>query len=636
MKYLYALSICLSALTLHAQHYYPGGMGSSNILLWLNAAKTSTLTVNGSNQVSSWADLGPNGLNFLQGTAANAPVYGATASPSGKPALTFTSTSSQYLSLASMPNSISFAGGVSTFAMVSYGATQTSWGWQRIYDFGNGQSSNNFMMGRNGSTAQSYYEAWNGGTGDQTYTTPPVGPIVNNTENLYEAVLQGGTAGTLQTVAHYSAGASVTASGAAGSSQTYVPNSITRTSNFIGRSNWAVDNYFSGTMSELLIYNTALNTTQRVIAENYLSAGWNQTVSVSKYTAPSATTYRTNLVGIGYTSSSDKFLTDVAGSTDGLGFSSGFGGTDYLQNAGYVMAAHNAQANTVIANATVAGITTAGGTSLNRWNRSWYVQKTGGTVAGAITLNFNFSDYNSALGAPSAGISYMLLFNSIDGSFASGTNHLITTSSTTISGNTVSFKLIASNLPNGYYTILYSNSPIFLPVVLSSFTAVRQGGANRLDWHVDEQSGLIRYDVERAGDGVHFSSIGSVAATTNSSDAYEFTDIAPLAGTSYYRLTMVDQDGSADYSGIRTVTQDTRASVSVSLYPNPATDNLHIAFASVPGLVTIRLIDTHGQVLQTATAVTSANLRVSGLAHGIYWINLSGAGVSYTQEFLKN
>ena len=634
MKYLYPFVICLTSLSLHAQHYYPGGLSSSKLLIWLNAANGGSLAYNASKQVSKWADKSPNGFSFLQGTTANAPVYGATASPSGKPAVTFTSTSSQYLSLAAIGNSVSFTGGVSTFAMVSYSAPQTSWGWQRIFDFGNGQASDNFMMGRNGSTTQNYYEGWKGGAGDQTYTNTPAGPIVNGSENLYEAIQQGGTAGTLQTVSHYLAGASQIATGAAGSSQTYVPAAITRTSNYLGRSNWASDDYFSGTMSELLIYYTALNTTQRVIVENYLSASWNQTVSVSKYTAPSATTYRTNLVGIGYTSTTDNFLTDVAGSTDGLGFSSGTTGTDFLQNAGYVMAAHNAQTNTVISNATVPGIFST--SSLTRWNRSWNVQKTGGTATGAITLNFNFSDYNSALGAPSAAATYTLLYNSSDGSFATGTNQLVTTSSTTVSGNIVTFNLTASNLANGYYTLLYSNSPITLPVVLSQFTATRQGSANRLDWNVEEQSGLSRYDVERAGDGVHFSSIGSVAATSNNSDAYEFLDIAPLSGTSYYRLTMVNQDGTVAYSGIRTITQDTRSAVSISLYPNPATENLYIAFASVPGLVTIRLIDTRGQVLQTTTAVSSANLRVGGLAHGVYWVNITGNGISYTREFLKN
>src|ERR1044071_7697611 len=99
----------------------------------------------------------------------------------------------------------------------------------------------------------------------------------------------------------------------------------------------------------------------------YLSAEWGKTVSVSKYTPPSTTTYITNLVGIGYTSSTDYFTANPAGSTDGLGFSSGTGSSDFLNTAGYMMAAHNGQTNTVITPATITGITSA--STITMWNR---------------------------------------------------------------------------------------------------------------------------------------------------------------------------------------------------------------------------------------------------------------------------
>ena len=141
---------------LKAQSYYPGGMGNSNLLVWLNANKSTSITQNGSHQVSQWSDLSGNSYNFSQGTNAEKPVYGATASPSSMPALTFTSTSTQFLSTPSLPASISFTAGVSAFAVASYNAVQTPQGWQRIFDFGNGSGNNNFMMGRYANNAQSY------------------------------------------------------------------------------------------------------------------------------------------------------------------------------------------------------------------------------------------------------------------------------------------------------------------------------------------------------------------------------------------------------------------------------------------------------------------------------------------------
>ena len=637
MKLLYTIFFIpfFGSLKLNAQSYYPGGLGNANLFLWLNANKTSSITQNGSNQVSIWADLSGNGYNFLQGAPANAPVYGAAASPTGKPALTFTSTSSQYLSLATLPATISFTGGISTFSVASYNAPQTAQGWQRIFDFGNGQGSDNFMTGRDAHTANTYFEGWKGGAGAQTYTGAPSAPITNGAENLFEVVQQPGAAGTMTAVAQYLAGTTQTVTGASGS-QTYIPAAIARTSNFIGRSNWAVDNYFSGTMSEILLYNTAVNTTQRVILENYEAAEWNQAISAGKFTPPTATTYTTNLVGIGYTSAADNFLTDIAGSTDGLGFSSGTTAADFLQNAGYVMAAHNGQANTIIANATVPGIFSA--SALSRWNRSWDVQKTGGTAAGAVTLNFNFSDYNGT--APSGANTYTLLYNATDGTFATGTNQLVTTTSTAVAGNLVSFKLTATNLATGYYTVLYSASPITLPVVLNAFTVTKQGSHSLLTWSLSDQAGLSRFDIQRAGDGIHFSTIASEAAANNANAGdYTFTDGQPLPGMNYYRLAMIDQDGTIAYSAIHTLSFETggNPAVTVQVYPNPATDRLHLAFTNVPGTLNIRLLDTRGQVVRTVTATSaSVDIPVSDLTKGIYFVDIAGTNGRYIREFMKN
>ncbi len=229
---------CLLLVITTSGQYYPGGLGNANIVFWLNANKGPSITKNGANQVSQWADLSGNGYNFVQATTAQEPVYGAVSGPYNRPSLTFTSTGSQYLSTPVLPASISFTAGVSSFAVGSFKAPQTAQGWQRIYDFGGGQASNNIMMGRYGSSANFYYEGWKGGAGDQTWTT--TNPIVNGYDTLYEAVQQGGAAGTLSAVAHYLAGTSQADNGAVGSKKlkTWVPAAIARTSNYIGRSNW--------------------------------------------------------------------------------------------------------------------------------------------------------------------------------------------------------------------------------------------------------------------------------------------------------------------------------------------------------------------------------------------------------------
>ena len=623
------LASCFCTRQSFAQSYYPGGLGNTNLLIWLNADKSSSITKNGSNQVSQWSDLSGNGYNFSQATNGNKPVYGATAAPNGRPALTFTSTSSQYLALASLPSSISFAGGISTFTQVSFNASQTSWGWERVYDFGNGQASNNFTFGRYGSTANFYYEGFSGSTGNQTYTSSS--PVVNGSSNIFEAVQLGAPAGNYTTVRHYLAGTLQTA----GASSTWIPAAIARTKNYLGRSNWAADNYFSGTMSEILIYKSAFNTTQRVIMENYLSAEWNQAVSVSRYTPATTTTYGTNLVGVGYTSGTDNFLTNPAGSTDGFGFSSGTGATDFLNTAGYLMAAHNGQSNTTISNASIYNITSA--SSISRWNRSWKLQKTAGNATGVVTINFNFSDYNGT--TPSSANTYGLLFNATDGTFASGFNDVVTTVSTpTVSGNIVSFVVNAANLANGYYTILYSSTP--LPVQLTGFTAARQGNGTLLKWSVAQETNMDHYEIQRGVNAADISTIGQVTANGYSSlpTQYNFSDSKPATGMNYYRLKMVDRDGASTYSIVIPVNFPVDREIAMSLYPNPVGDKLHITMTDPASVVSVLVFNTRGQVVRTVISVASdvVDVPVSDLSKGIYIVEVKAGTTKYVQKILKN
>lgn len=87
-----------------------------------------------------------------------------------------------------------------------------------------------------------------------------------------------------------------------------------------------------------------------------------------------------------------------------------------------------------------------------------------------------------------------------------------------------------------------------LPVSLLSFTAQAQGQKVITAWQVAGERNFSRYEVERSATALNFSSIGKVSAS--GATAYQFTDPHPLPGANYYRLRLVDQDGSATYSKV--------------------------------------------------------------------------------------
>jgi hypothetical protein len=113
---------------------------------------------------------------------------------------------------------------------------------------------------------------------------------------------------------------------------------------------------------------------------------------------------------------------------------------------------------------------------------------------------------------------------------------------------------------------------IFLPVHLLSFQAREAGEQIKLSWTSTEENQLNRYEVERSSQPSGFKTIGSVPARLNLQTGqtnYAFSDAKPGSNTVYYRLKMVDNNGTANYSNIvRVVPGATEAAELVSFSPN--------------------------------------------------------------------
>ena len=177
--------------------------------------------------------------------------------------------------------------------------------------------------------------------------------------------------------------------------------------------------------------------------------------------------------------------------------------------------------------------------------------------------------------------------------------------------------------------------PVALPVTLLNFTAVRQDNAVLLNWSTAEETNSKTFEVERGGDGAHFTQIGKVAARGNSEvvSSYAYPDEQPLPGNNYYRLRQVDLDGHAVYSKVLKV----NIPVKLEVRPNPAHGAVTIYLDNAGDAANIMILDLSGKLLlqKTVTAGTGVlPLEISGLARGIYTVKaVSSAGVT-TQKLL--
>ena len=606
-----SIACLLFAFQSMAQQYYPAGLGNANLKLWLTAADPTTIRTTAGTQavsgntVAKWKDKSGMGADAVQATTAAQPVYTAGVR-NGLGALVFQNTS-QY-----------FTGASGTYQTIvsARAITGTTGGTNYHYLF-SAPANSDFSVrntgGGPGANAVSYTDGPNGN--DWCYNTTSNTQWVNGTQSL--------TGSSTNHILVDAAASPVTA--------TY---SISST--FMSRGLFGNDPVY-----ELLAYNTTLSATQRKLLENYEAAEWGMTSSLPSsgytiFTPPTTSTYNKNLVGIGYTSSTDYFLTNPAGSTDGMGFSSTT--TGFLNTAGFLMAAHNGQANTVTANATITGIT---GSNISKWNRSWNLQKTSGNSSGQVTINFNFSDYNGT--TPVSTASFAILYNATDGSFATGTNKLVKlVSAATVAGNNVAFLVNATNLANGYDTVVYSTTSI-LPVNFTTFAANLENGKTLLKWSVAEETGNDVFLVQRSTDGINFFAIGTFAGSAVNVAAanYSFSDEKPLAGTNYYRIQLTEATGRSIYSAVKLINNgNNNNQANVVVYPNPAIDVVHINTNNANTIKgAAQLLNAAGQAVTANISIPSSGMvqiPVTHLEAGMYYLQTTINGIVSVSKVIKN
>jgi hypothetical protein len=189
-----------------------------------------------------------------------------------------------------------------------------------------------------------------------------------------------------------------------------------------------------------------------------------------------------------------------------------------------------------------------------------------------------------------------------------------------------------------------------LPVELISFTASRTHDLNVLtEWVTASESNTVTYEVQvaRGNDEFrqnHFTKIGEVDSRGNSTteQRYEFTDTENnKSGVRYYRLKIINQDGSFDYSAIRPVVFD--ESIKWQVYPNPSTGLFGLVYqANAGAFVAIKIYDVNGkEVKQLRLAGTGfvqrqeINLSGNNYAPGMYLMEVSENGKKRIFRLLK-
>jgi Secretion system C-terminal sorting domain len=177
-----------------------------------------------------------------------------------------------------------------------------------------------------------------------------------------------------------------------------------------------------------------------------------------------------------------------------------------------------------------------------------------------------------------------------------------------------------------------------LPVELISFTGKNKGSENILLWTTATESEFSHYAVERSNDGRTFETLGKVLpefANSETEQNYSYTDEYPFKGINYYRLKMVDLDGSSEYSRTIAVFMED-ADSGISLFPNPATN-----FIEVKGVIAentiVRFMNSSGTVVNVQSLSENNQVNVSRFPSGIYYAEILSEGRRIAvKRFVRN
>jgi hypothetical protein len=181
-----------------------------------------------------------------------------------------------------------------------------------------------------------------------------------------------------------------------------------------------------------------------------------------------------------------------------------------------------------------------------------------------------------------------------------------------------------------------------LPVKLLSFNGNKIAKDANLFWQSASELNTNAYLLERSFDGNSFETIGKVKAL-NKGAKYTFTDNGAFEhrNVAYYRLKMVDNDGSFEYSPIIVLQSNTRNTLAANVYPNPYTNETSLSFTSeVEQVATLTVSDIQGRTvwsntINTQVGVNSMPLALENMNHGIYFIRLEIAGDTYQSKLIK-
>jgi hypothetical protein len=215
----------------------------------------------------------------------------------------------------------------------------------------------------------------------------------------------------------------------------------------------------------------------------------------------------------------------------------------------------------------------------------------------------------------------------------------------TASGNTENSTLSGTMIA-GITAIAVGSTAWILPLQLESFTGVSSNCNTIINWKTSNETNADRFIIQKSTDSRNFTDESTVAASGNSSGKSYQVILAGSSAQAYYRLRMIEKDGTYNYSSFIAIHPSCEENENITVYPNPAksVNTVYINFnTSYRGKANLRISNTRGQqvisaIVQVHSGVNKMPVNIDRFAAGTYFVTLitdKGQRIGTTQKFVK-
>lgn len=600
---------------IHSSFYYgqfgPGGVGNvSNNGIWL---KADDLTLNNGDLVTSWIDRSGNVNDAENTNPVEQPDFVSNSPINGRPALYFNGVLDQLI----IPDDpiLDNSSGFSFYSVVRPdnldGAPRGIIG-KRISQNANVEYAYTFFF-------------WNGDflnldihTQNHRFNTSPT--AYSNNVNYMPGFIFDGSLPASNRSKIYEAGNLIVSSVESSNS---LPNS---NQDFcIGGLNTDYDNggqkRLGGHYAEIIQYNVALNSAQRKIVENYLGAKYNITVANDLFNYEA--THAGEVAGIGRDDASN-FHDDSQGSAIVR-----INSPSSLNNNDYLIWGHDEiplNLNNIV---DVDQVIVE-----SRLERVWRATETGDV--GTVDVTFDITPF-----ASSNPNDFVLLIDRNHNGFF---DNDVAPQTGIVSGGGNSITFTGVNFVDGDFFTLgsldYQTTP--LPIELLSFYATYLKDAIQLHWVTSSEKNNDYFTLQRSRDGLIFENLANIPGAGNSNVEinYDFFDVDPYNGVSYYRLVQKDFDGESTTSSIISVNREHAQQNELTIKPNPNQGSFELVlYGKKDEVVNVNIWNEMGElVFEMKVNTNNEGLTTipinEALASGVYVISTSNANGFLNKEKL--